>query len=301
MHAVDADKRRYATQTEAFQHYFDTEMWQKYINGHSAYDRHDLIQNVPSWMLIVNGDTTWMASDSARLNTLIQSIPRYFTGDVWDVGDSTYIDTMAHHGVLPITLVRRYHALKTAFKNKDLEVILKHAADIGHYIGDAHVPLHTTKNYNGQLTDQKGIHAFWETSIPELLAESEFELIVGKAHYIPDIKVYAWNLIRQSHLLVNDVLQKELEVRSQWPDDKELCPSNRNGNTVFQPCPELTKAYNAAMGDMVETQMRKAILSIASVWWTAFVDAGQPNFSKKEMNNREEEKSQVSSAPDCER
>ena len=38
---------------------------------------------------------------------------------------------------------------------KRLEKILKYSAELGHYIGDAHVPLHTTENYNGQLTNRK--------------------------------------------------------------------------------------------------------------------------------------------------
>ena len=48
--------------------------------------------------------------------------------------------------------------LKTyqSIPEKDLERILKYSAGLGHYIGDAHVPLHTTENYNGQLTNQKG-------------------------------------------------------------------------------------------------------------------------------------------------
>ena len=37
--------------------------------------------------------------------------------------------------------------LTKAFQNKDIERILKYSAEIGHYIGDAHVPLHTTENY----------------------------------------------------------------------------------------------------------------------------------------------------------
>jgi hypothetical protein len=40
---------------------------------------------------------------------------------------------------------------------------------LGHYIGDAHVPLHTTSNYNGQKTNQHGIHGLWESRIPEQL------------------------------------------------------------------------------------------------------------------------------------
>ncbi len=60
------------------------------------------------------------------------------------------------------------------------------SAEFGHYIADACVPLHTTSNYNGQLTDQVGIHAFWESRIPELFAVEEFDMIVGTASYIDD-------------------------------------------------------------------------------------------------------------------
>ena len=44
-----------------------------------------------------------------------------------------------------------------------LDDVLRTAADLGHYLADAHVPLHTTGNYNGQRTNQTGIHALWET------------------------------------------------------------------------------------------------------------------------------------------
>ncbi len=63
--------------------------------------------------------------------------------------------------------------LTTAFKNKDPAKILKLSAELGHYIADFHVPLHASSNHNGQYTNQKGIHGFWESRIPELLAQPE--------------------------------------------------------------------------------------------------------------------------------
>jgi hypothetical protein len=64
--------------------------------------------------------------------------------------------------------------LTNAFREKDQARILKLSAEIGHYVADAHVPLHASTNHNGQLTGQEGIHAFWESRIPELLAEKEW-------------------------------------------------------------------------------------------------------------------------------
>ena len=39
------------------------------------------------------------------------------------------------------------------------------SAIIGHYVADAHVPLHAVLNYNGQLTGQTGIHNRWEDEL----------------------------------------------------------------------------------------------------------------------------------------
>jgi hypothetical protein len=58
-------------------------------------------------------------------------------------------------------------------QRKNQTKILRYSAEIGHYIADAHVPLHTCTNHNGQLTNQIGIHSFWESRIPELLAYKE--------------------------------------------------------------------------------------------------------------------------------
>ena len=49
-----------------------------------------------------------------------------------------------------------------------------------YYVGDAHVPLHTTENYNGKMTGQKGIHGFWESRLPEINADN-YNFFVLKA------------------------------------------------------------------------------------------------------------------------
>src|SRR5688572_15883936 len=59
-------------------------------------------------------------------------------------------DTLMAHGIVPWHIERMLFRLTAAFRNRNVEKILKYAADIGHYIGDAHVPLHCTQNYNGQ-------------------------------------------------------------------------------------------------------------------------------------------------------
>ncbi len=46
---------------------------------------------------------------------------------------------------------------------------LVHAGAIGHYVGDLAQPLHVTENYDGQLTGQKGLHAFYEDDVVDEL------------------------------------------------------------------------------------------------------------------------------------
>src|SRR5690606_37925329 len=70
-------------------------------------------------------------------------------------------------GIVPWQVYFTYQKLVRAFREQDNDAIIRHSADLGHYVSDAHVPLHTTRNYNGQFTGQIGIHAFWESRLPE--------------------------------------------------------------------------------------------------------------------------------------
>ena len=68
-------------------------------------------------------------------------------------------DTLLKYGYVPYHVLQMKEKLTEAFRSQNKDSILFYAADIGHYIADANVPLHTTINYDGQLTDQKGLHS----------------------------------------------------------------------------------------------------------------------------------------------
>jgi hypothetical protein len=155
-------------------------------------------------------------------------------------------------------------------------MIMRLSAEIGHYIGDACVPLHTTENYNGQLTDQVGIHAFWESRIPELFATEEFDMVVGAASYIEDIPAYFWDLVLSSHREVDRVLSIEKELSMTFPGDKQYCFEDRLNQNVRTQCAEYALAYHVAMDRMVEDRFRLAVKALGDAWYTAWVDAGQP-------------------------
>ena len=58
-----------------------------------------------------------------------------------------------------------FDRLLDAFRRIDLESILLYSSDLSHYVADLHQPLHTTENFNGQLTGQMDIHARFESDL----------------------------------------------------------------------------------------------------------------------------------------
>jgi hypothetical protein len=166
--------------------------------------------------------------------------------------------------------------LTNAFRRKDHPRILRLSAELGHYIADAHVPLHTHSNYNGQLTGQNGIHGFWESRIPELLAESSFDYFVGKAAYINKSSQFIWDTVLESARAADSVLQFEKILTQQFGGDQKYAYEQRNGITIRQYSSAFTIAYNNMLNGMVERRMRQSILAVASLWYTAWVNAGQP-------------------------
>jgi hypothetical protein len=241
-HAVDPDKRRYVLKEEAARHYIDIDRY-----GNYPYD----------------------------------SLPRR-----WNEAVAKYsIDTIEKHGIIPWWLQTMLYRLTDAFKEKNQSKIVKYSAEIGHYIADAHVPLHACSNHNGQYTGQKGIHAFWESRIPELLAmkgpasDAGWDFFIGKAMYIKNPAQFIWARIMESAAAADTVLRVEKELSRQFPADQMFAFEERNGMTIRQYSTAYTSRYNDLLKGMVERRMRQAIFAVASFWYTAWVNAGQPDLT----------------------
>jgi hypothetical protein len=203
------------------------------------------------------------------------SLPRKWNDAVAKFGE----DTLQKHGIVPWWLQTMQYRLTTAFKEKNASKILKMSAEIGHYLADAHVPLHASSNHNGQLTNQKGIHGFWESRIPELLAEKQWSFFIGKADYIKNPEQFIWKRVLESAAAADTVLTYEKELSLRFPSDQRFSYEERNGLVIRQYSTTYSVAYDGLLKGMIERRMRQSIHAVASFWYTAWVDAGQPDLS----------------------
>jgi hypothetical protein len=204
-------------------------------------------------------------------------------------------DTLAKYGIGPWWIQTMLQRLTKAFSEKDQSRILKLSAEIGHYLADAHVPLHACSNHNGQYTNQRGIHGFWESRVPELLAEKQWDFFIGKAAYINNPLQFTWKRVLESAAAADSVLRFESELNKKYAPDRKYAFEERNGVLIRQYSLAYSIDYNNSLDNMVERRMRQSIFAVASFWYTAWVNAGQPdlktlvnkNFSEEELKEFE--------------
>lgn len=200
------------------------------------------------------------------------SVPKFWKAAVTKYSE----DTLMAYGIVPWQIEKHYYKLLNAFKEENLDGILHYSADLGHYVADAHVPLHTTENYNGQLTGQKGIHGFWESRIPELKADA-YDYFVGRAGYIDSPINTAWKIVYDSHMAVDSVLKFEAELNTIFPQDQKYAYENRGSTMTKAYSVAYTNRYDLMIKGQVERRMRESIIMVGSLWYTAWVNAGKPN------------------------
>ncbi len=197
----------------------------------------------------------------------------------------TYADSILQKfGSLPWQIQDMTTKLTKAFKDKHKSEILLLSADLAHYLGDAHMPLHTSLNYDGKLTNQPGVHAFWESRLPEQFGDA-YNFNTPQAKYIDDVTKETWRIIKTTHQLADTLLAIDKRVRQTLGDDK-LYKADVDGNVVKNrfnspvQSDEYAIAFNKALNGMVESQLQKSISAVADFWYTAWVNAGKPDLNR---------------------
>jgi predicted AlkP superfamily phosphohydrolase/phosphomutase len=170
-------------------------------------------------------------------------------------------------GRLPWRLAEAYRDLVAAFEGHDPQMILARAAELGHYVADAHVPLHATLNYDGQLTGQTGIHARWESGLVNRYRERlQAALRPAPPEQVADPVELAFQALDES-----------------LRDSRGLLEADHRAVGPGQPGPDgevYDDGYYARLyeqeGTRLVRRLSAAASRLASLWWSAWQQAGAP-------------------------
>jgi hypothetical protein len=117
------------------------------------------------------------------------------------------------------------------------------------------------------------------------LAEKQWDFFIDKASYIKNPADFIWARILESAAAADTVLKFEKELSKKFPGDQKFSFENRNGVTIRQYSTAYCMAYDAMLKGMVERRMRQSIFAVSSFWYTASINAGQPDLAK--LSNKE--------------
>jgi hypothetical protein len=137
--------------------------------------------------------------------------------------------------------------------------IALYAAIVAHYVGDGHVPLHSVINYDGQRTNQPGIHSRWESDLFDRV-RSRLTVAPAAPKPVADVREFMFQVLLDSNRLADSVLEADRKavVGREFYDDGYF------------------KAFAAAQFAVLERRINDSIAAVASVITGAWEAAGRP-------------------------
>ncbi len=165
------------------------------------------------------------------------------------------------NGVLPWTVAGVIETLSTAMADGRWPEAILRAADLGHYIADGHQPLHVTENYDGQLTGNDGVHLRYEIHmvnrhLDQLPSDS------AAVSPVSDPVNYFWETIPGSWIYVDSIMAADHRARKQAAGFDE----------------QYYRIMWERTGRFTIDRLCQAARVLASLWQTAWVNAGRPAF-----------------------
>ena len=184
-----------------------------------------------------------------------EELPRKYNDAIEKFG----AETVTERGLAPWRIEEYSDKLSETMKSGNHEKIVQVAAALAHYVEDIHMPLHVVENYDGQLTNQKGVHGRFEIDMVNRYA-SEIKLEPEKAGEIEDPLKHAFAIILDSYVYADNLLHSDLRAKSGEADYGEGY---------------LEKLFRFG-GWISEKRMSDAATATASYWYTAWLRAGKP-------------------------
>lgn len=162
-------------------------------------------------------------------------------------------DAVVSNGVVPWTIAEHCEMLAIFLRSSaTFDYAMLCAAALGHYVADAHQPLHTTENYDGQYTGNKGVHLRYELQTADVFFDGSSPR-QDNVKYVGDPLNFAFDFIGDAHDKISVILDADTKrghnLRALWTDT----------------------------ADMTRERVEKASENLASLWYTAWKNAGSPD------------------------
>ena len=183
-------------------------------------------------------------------------ISQSFDSLVQQLGYSFVMD----QGILPWAIMNTIDSLQTAFQNNQFHKAMLLAADLGHYVGDMHMPLHLTRNYNGQYTGQTGIHSRFESN---MISTYNGQIVYSgdSLIYIENISDFVFNTLYNNYQYVDSVLKADSLAKA--------FAGNTNSTAYYSKMWEVSKGFTT---NLFKSASHKLTCLIYSAW----INAGSP-------------------------
>jgi hypothetical protein len=174
------------------------------------------------------------------------------------------VEFVIKNGTVPWRIEEVYNLLRDNFKQLQTapyarDNVKLFSSVMAHYVGDSFQPFHAALNYDGQMTNQHGIHSRFETELFERY-QDRLRAAPGPAVPVPNVREFAFATLTDSFSHVDAILAADRDAvkRRDLYDD----------------------GYFAQMfektGPIMEKRIAGAITGVASLITSAWIDAGRP-------------------------
>ena len=173
---------------------------------------------------------------------------------------------------MPYATKTTFDTLVACFQRQNWNKAMLTAADLGHYVGDGHMPLHITQNYDGASTNQSGIHSRYESTMISAHV-NEISYTGDSVSFIPNVTQYIFDYIYYDNKYVDSVLIADTYA-------KQLA-GNTNSTAYTDALWNKTKDFTTML-------FKNSSHALAELIYTAWVTAGSPVMSTsvlETMNN----------------
>jgi hypothetical protein len=170
---------------------------------------------------------------------------------------------ISRNGILPWQIGEYSLRLTNDLRSGSWDDARLDAAVLAHYVADAHDPLNTTQNFDGQLTDQAGLSKRFGSNLVDRYTNF-FMFHPEEAGKVDDATSYAFTMCLESNTWVDRILWADWRSRSGLADYTD----------------EYFDRFYTQIGSTATQEINSAAHDTGSYWYSAWLNAGQPALPK---------------------